>query len=71
MAKDLLNSGRLDHIPLPRSSLKEALERESANTYNFQGIINEGMVSYRLDELEAASAKMSGTVKEMNTTWRD
>jgi hypothetical protein len=66
----LLNSGRLDHIPLPKSPLREALERENVAKYDFNGIINEGMTSYRLDELEAASAKFSGA-REMNATWRD
>jgi hypothetical protein len=41
---------------MPRSSLKEALERNSANKYDFSGIINQAMVSYKLEDLDAASA---------------
>lgn len=69
-AQELLNSGRLDHIPLPRSSLREALDRESTNKYDFQGIIHQAMVSYRLEDLDAASAQFSKR-DGMNMTWRD
>jgi hypothetical protein len=52
----MVETGKLDHINIPKSALLEALERKSENKYSFEGIINAvGVKSYTLDEIEALS----------------
>lgn len=67
----MVETGKLDHIPVPKTALLEALERKSANKYNFEGIINAvDMKSYQLDELEALSNQYGsvGRHAQMNGT---
>ena len=75
--KELLDKGGLEHIKIPKPALQEAKERKSTNKYSFEGIINGGMKSYKLEELDALSnnnsiryGAMDGTfnINPMNAT---
>lgn len=62
--KDMMNRGDLDHICIPKPALEEAKERKSTNKYSFEGIINGGMKSYKLEELDALSNNNSSAVRQ-------
>jgi hypothetical protein len=50
--------------------LEAAIARKSENKFSFEGIINGGMRSYRLEELEALSQmNAGGRNKAMDTTF--
>ena len=59
----MLEKGKMDHIIIPKPALQEAKERKSTNKYSFEGIINGGMKSYRLEDLDALSNNNSSVVR--------
>ena len=52
----LKEKGKLDHIPIPPSSMQQALMREgNANKYQFEGLMTDDMKALTLDQLDDVS----------------
>lgn len=61
MIDRLKERGKLDHIPIPPSMLKQAINRENnANKYQFAGLMTDDMKALTLEQLDEMTKKQNG-----------